>query len=250
MSESFRFDLERLDRMLQQLEKQRSHTALANDIYEAGAYWSKLGHRALQNDTRVNYPARAQEEFLLLEKLQSPLENQREEGLFREALAKGRSILLALQTIKPPQGGHLGSLRSIYKEFRFLEFAYSFRITHEEPIGVMFSSGEVYINLQWATTPYLSCEFGPEGSPKKSFAIDDLLYMVHDSRYRTLPRELSLDTEAKVMEWFEFLASVFKEYGKAVLMNEAGIFEELEKAQMHRDREYTHDMDARYGSFL
>ena len=118
----------------------------------------------------------------------------------------------------------------------------------DEPIGVLFSSGAVYMNLEWAGMPDLSCEFGPEGAPKKRFGIDDLLYMVHDSRYRTLPHELNLDTEAKVQKWFGFLARVFKRYGRDVLTNRPGIFEELEQAQSQRDREYTREMDARYGS--
>jgi hypothetical protein len=75
--------------------------------------------------------------------------------------------------------------------------------------------------------------------------------MAHDNSYRTISREsreLKLDTEAKVEEWFRFLAGVFKRYGKDVLTNRPGVFEELEQAQSQRDREYTQEMDARYGS--
>jgi hypothetical protein len=35
---------------LPQLERRRSFSPLANDIFEACAYWSKLGHLALKND--------------------------------------------------------------------------------------------------------------------------------------------------------------------------------------------------------
>jgi hypothetical protein len=246
MRESLTHDLDSLDALLPQLEKRRSFSPLANDIFEACDYWSKLGHRAIENDTRVNYPARASGEMPLLEKLQSMLNQQEEDQSFRKALGKGRAILSALQSVLPPKEGHLGTLRVIRREFAFLS-EFGFRVMREEPTGIFFSSSTVYLNLEFATTPDLSCGFGPE-SPRKTFWIDDLLYMVHDSRYRTIPRELNLNTEAKVQEWFVFLAGVFKRYGKDVLANRPGIFEELEQAQSQRDREYTQEMDARYGS--
>lgn len=246
MRESLTRDLDSLDALLPQLEKRRSFSPLANDIFEACDYWSKLGHRALENDTRVNYPARASGEMPLLEKLQSMLNQQGEDPSFREALGKGRAILSELQSVPLSKEGHLGALRVIRNEFAFLS-EFGFRVMREEPTGIFFSSGSVYVNLECATTPDLSCGFGPE-SPRKTFWIDDLLYMVHDSRYRTIPRELNLDTEAKVQEWFGFLAGIFKRYGRDVLTNRPGIFEELEQAQSQRDREYTQEMDARYGS--
>ncbi len=248
MHESLTRDLDSLDALLPQLEKRRSFSPLANDIFEACDYWSKLGHRALENDTRVNYPARAAGEMPLLEKLQSMLREQGGEQGFNEALVMGRGVLSALQSITPPKDGHLGIIRVIHEQFAFLS-EYDFHIVREEPIGTLFSSGAVYLNLEWAGMPDLSCEFGPE-APKKRFGIDDLLYMVHDSRYRTLPRELNLDTDAKVQEWFGFLAGVFKRYGIDVLSNRSGVFEELQQAQSQRDREYTQEMDARYGSHL
>jgi hypothetical protein len=247
MRETLAHDLDSMDTLLPQLEKRRAYSPLANDIFEACDYWSKLGHRALENDTRVNYPARASGEMPLLEKLQSMLNQQGEDQNFRHALGTGRAILSALQSVSPPKEGHLGTLRVIREEFAFLS-EFGFRAMREEPTGIFFSSGSVYLNLEYATTPYLSCEFGPEGKPKREFAVDDLLYMVHDSRYRTIPRELSLDTEAKVQEWFRFLAKIFKHYGRDVLANRPGIFEELKEAQLQRDREYTQEMDARYGS--
>jgi len=249
MRESLTSDLDSLDALLPQLEKRRSFSPLANDIFEACDYWSKLGHRALESDTRVNYAARAAGEMPLLEKLQSMLNQQGEDQSLREALGKGRAILSELQSVSPPKEGHLGTLRVIRREFAFLSDD-GFHIVREEPTGIFFSSGAVYLSLEWATTPYLSCEFGPEGTPKRAFGVDDLLYMVHDNRYRTISRELNLDTEAKVQEWFGFLAGVFKRYGRDVLTNRPGIFEELEQAQSQRDREYTQEMDARYGSHL
>jgi hypothetical protein len=248
MRESLTHDLDSLDALLPKLEKRRSFSPLANDIFEACAYWSKLGHLAIQNDTRVNYPARAAGEMPLLEKLQSMLNQQGEDQSFREALGKGRAILSELQSVSLPKEGHLGTLRVIRQEFAFLA-DYGFHIVREEPTGRFFSSSAVYLDLQWATTTDLSCGFGPE-TPRKTFWIDDLLYMVHDDRYRTISRELKLDTEAKVQEWFGFLAGVFKRYGRDVLGNGPGIFEELEQAKSQRDREYTQEMDARYGSHL
>jgi hypothetical protein len=249
MRESLTCDLDSLDALLPHLEKRRSFSPLANDIFEACDYWSKLGHRALQNDTRVNYPARSDGEMPLLEKLQSMLNQQAMHQSFSDALSKGRAILSALQSVTLSKEGHMGTLRAIRREFAFAS-EFGFRIMREEPTGIFFSSGTVYVNLEWATTPDLSCEFGPEGTPKKRFGVDDLLYMVHDSRYRTIPRELNLDTEAKVEEWFIFLAGVFKRYGRDVLANRPGVFGELEQAQLQRDREYGQEMDARYGSHL
>lgn len=249
MGESLKRDVNDLDALLPQLEKGRSFSPLANDIFEACDYWSKLGNWVLQGNTRVNYPARAAGEMPLLEKLQSMLNQQEKNQRFSDALSKGRAILSALQSVTLPKEGHLGTLRAIRHEFAFLS-EFGFRIMREEPTGIFFSSGSVYVNLEYAMTPYLSCEFGPEGTPKRAFGVDDLLYMVHDNRYRTISRELNLDTEAKVQEWFGFLAGVFKRYGRDVLTNRPGIFEELEQAQSQRDREYTQEMDARYGSHL
>ena len=246
MRESLTRDLDTLDALLQRLENRRSFSPLANDIFEACAYWSKLGHLAIQNDTRVNYPARAAGEMPLLEKLQSMQNQQGEDQSLREALDKGRAILSELQSVSLSKEGHLGTLRVIRHEFAFLT-DYGFHIVREEPTGLFFSSSAVYLDVQWATTTDLSCGFGPE-APRKTFWIDDLLYMMHDDRYRTISRELSLNTEAEVEEWFRFLAGVFKRYGRDVLTNRPGIFDELEQAQLQRDREYTKEMDARYGS--
>lgn len=246
MGESLRHDVNDLDALLPQLEKRRSFSPLANDIFEACAYWSKLGHWVLEGNTRVNYPARAAGEMPLLEKLQSMLNQQEKDQSFTDALSKGRAILSELQSVSPSKEGHLGILRVIRHEFAFLA-DYGFHIVREEPTGIFFSSNAVYLDLQWARTTDSSCGFGPE-TPRKTFWIDDLLYMVHDNRYRTISRELNLDTEAKVQEWFGFLAGVFKHYGRDVLTNRPGIFEELEQAQSQRDREYTQEMDARYGS--
>src|SRR5205807_4738492 len=102
MRESLTRDLDNLDALLPQLEKRRSFSPLANDIFEACAYWSKLGHLAIQNDTRVNYPARAAGEMPLLEKLQSMLNQQESGQSLRDALDKGRAILSALESVIPP----------------------------------------------------------------------------------------------------------------------------------------------------
>jgi hypothetical protein len=248
--DALREDVEVLARHVADLEPRRHSDPFANDVYEAAWYWRDLGNWVLEKNTRTNFPARAREEFALLEQLkdklvEKPAEEQKE---YSPVFETAERILKVVENVEPPRDGHLGILRIIREQFDFLQTDYGFALLKEEPIGVRLSSGEVYLELQWAKKHNSSCSFGPESNPKKSYGIDDLLFMYGDQRYRTLPDELGLYTESDVERWFTFLASIFKQYGRDVLSNRPGIFTELAKAQAQRDQEYTQAMNRLYGN--
>jgi hypothetical protein len=238
-----------LESYLPELQHERSSSGFANDIFEAVDDLRHLGHLILNGDTRVNYPARVQQErelWKLLNDLlpkRSPEDQKRYAPMFEAA----EEILQFAESIQLPKDGHLGILRIIREQFGFLQADYRFAIVKEQPIGIRFSSEAVYLELNWAKHHNSSCSFGPESNPTRAFWLDDLLFMYGDPRYRTLPEELALNTESEVESWFKFVADLLKQYGRDVLSNQPGIFDKLAKAQAERDREYTQEMDRLYG---
>lgn len=245
--ESIKHNLVVLSKGIAELEPKRLSETFANDVYEAAWYWRDLGKWVLERNTRVNFPARAQEELKLLSHLRKLAYEKRLQEQYAPIFEAAERILTAVETVEPPKNGHLGILKIIHERFEFLQTNYGFSIVKEEPIEVRFSSGHVYIEFAWAKDSSSSCSFGPEGSSKGPFWIHDLLYLYADQRYRTLPDELSLNSESEIDRWFVFLADMFKEYGRDVLSNKVGIFDELEAAQARRGLEYSQEMDRRYG---
>lgn len=239
-----------LESRLPDLQRQRSSNPFANDVFEAVDDLRHLGRHILEGNTRVNYAARVRQERELWKKLTDLLSNRSVENQQRYAATfdTAEQILRFADSTEPPRDGHLGILRITRKQFGFVQTDYGFAIVKEEPIGVRFSSGAVYLALKWAKQYDSSCSFGSESKHEKSFWIDDLLFLHGDARYRTLPQELTLNTESDVETWFKFLADVFRQYGHDVLSNRPGIFEKMEKAQAQRDQEYRQEMDRRYGA--
>lgn len=237
--------VEKLELDLPHLERERSSNGFANDVFEATGDLRALARRVLDHDTRVNYPVRAREEIELWKKLTDILQRRSSEEQERYAaiFETAQQILQDVQTVEPPKDGHLSILRIIRDQFGFVQTDYGFAIVNEEPAGIRFSSGKIYLELKWAKKHDSSCSFGRESQTRESFWIDDLLFMHGDQRYRTLPQDLALNTEGDVGKWFKFLADVFKQYGRDVLTNQPGIFEKLAKAQAQRDQEYTQQMD-------
>ncbi|HLJ29457.1 MAG TPA: hypothetical protein VKY85_22300 [Candidatus Angelobacter sp.] len=245
MTQSLGKLVSQLEFYLSELESQRSLGTFANDVFEATDDLLHLGRYILAGNTRVNYPARIHQERELWRQLtdllrkRSPEDQQRYAAIFGMA----EQTLRFAETFQPAKDGHLGILRIIRKHFGFLQTDYGFAIVKEEPIGIRFSSGEVFLELEWAKKHNSSCSFGAESSAEQPFWIDDLLFMYGDVRYGTLPADLALHTEADVERWFTFLAGVFKQYGRDVLSNQPGIFDKLAKAQAERDREYVQKMN-------
>jgi len=244
MNKALQVAVSELESHLPELERQRASDTFANDLYEAAYYWCELGHWVLEKNTKVNYPERARGERELLAKLREILRNKSAEGQLRYGplLDTGAEIISMVGAVQPPRDGHLGFLRIVRQCFRFLQTDYSFSIVDEQPTSIRFSSGAIYIRLDFSKDPWDSCLFGPE-SPEKKFSIYDLLFLNHDERYRTLPEKLEVSTESEVESWFKFLADVFKQYGHGVLRNDPAIFERLARAQAERDEEYRQQMD-------
>ena len=250
MTQSLDDLVRQLELSLPELRLRRSENGLRNDLFEAVDDLLHLARHALQGDTQVNYPIRADEEIRLWNALTERMhkdsdDSQRQQG--RPLLEITAQILQIVKNIQPPVDGHLGVLRIIHEDFDFLTADYGFNVTDQEPTRIRFSSGSVYIVLAWANQWDNSCIFGPESEPPNHFWIKDLLFMYGDQRYRTLPDELALNTQTAVENWFRFLAAVFKQYGYPVLTNQPGIFAKLAKAQAEWDLEYTKEMDQLYG---
>jgi hypothetical protein len=231
------------------LERQRNETPFANDVFEAASYWLDLGTDILEGNTKVDYPVVSRSEIQLMEKLQAILSGMsvKDKERYAAIFQFGEKILRYAEAIQLPPDGHLGVLRVIREQFQFLQTEFQFAVSDEIPTGLRFSSSAVYVDLRYAKNPYLSCKFGPLSPTKQVFWIDDLLYMYGDQRYKTLPDTLVLNTKYEIESWFSFLASIFKQYGRAVLSNRPGIFERLAKAQAQRDQEYTQEMDRQHG---
>jgi len=242
--------LQWLELSLPDLRKQRNTGPFANDVYEAVDDWCHFARRAVENDTRVNYLRRARGELDLLTKLKEILraKSDEEQQRYGPLLETAQSMLKEIEMIPLPSDGHLGTLKAIREHFGFLRTEYGFEITDEQPMGVRFSSGAVFLNLEYSMNLSLSCSFGPDSEAGKEFGIDDLLFMFGDRRYRELPQSLVLNTESDVERWFRFIADVFKQYGREVLSNQPGIFDRLAQAQALRDAEFVAAMNEKYGN--
>jgi hypothetical protein len=93
----------------------------------------------------------------------------------------------------------------------------------------------------------MSCSFGAVVT-QKVFWIEDLLYLFGDERYRTIQQQIDLETESKVDSWFTFVASLFRQYGHAILNNSSEALEALARAQIKRDAEYAEEMERLHGN--
>jgi hypothetical protein len=96
-----------------------------------------------------------------------------------------QQIILIGQAVKLSKDGHLGSVIAIRKQFSFLESDYGFKAVEKQPAGMRFSSGVIFIEIEWAAAASLSFSFGLEENPNYYFFIEDVLYMYQDQRYRT-----------------------------------------------------------------
>jgi hypothetical protein len=245
MTRSLKELLSELESQLPELAQRSASDGFAKDVHESVEYWCHLGTYVLQNDTRVNFPVRAEGQLQWLNKLRQALQDRsaEQQELYGPIFATSTELLNVIKAVVPPKDGHLGVLKIIRNHFRFLQTEYNFAITGEEPTGLRFSSGAIYIRLEYAKKSYLSCQFGPEPETEHFFGIKDLLFLYGDDRYRSIPDDLALDTERDVEHWFEFLAGIFRQYGRDVLGNKPGIFEQLSSAQAERDEEYRLEME-------
>ena len=237
--DSLQESLRSVELFLPDLRKQREVSALDNDMFEALTYWSDLGKRAHSGDARVNYPERAREELALQAKLAEtirklPIEAQ---ARYLDALTASRKLLTGLEMIEPEEDGYLGTLSALKAEFDFLS-GYNFRTAKVEPTGIRYSSGTVYIELQYSINPALSCSFGPESEIEISFWVEDMLFLAGDIRYKTFQNQKMALTKEGVHKWFAYVAGLWKQHGQDVLTNRPGVFDRLAEAQRLRDAEY------------
>src|SRR5947209_3824177 len=130
MTQSFERLAGELRSSLPELERQRSSSAFANDVFEAVDDLLHLAGYVLEGNTRVNYPARVHQEQQLWKTLTDLLRNRPAEDQQRYARIFGEAeeILRFAATIQLPKDGHLGILRIIREQFGFLEMDYGFRI--------------------------------------------------------------------------------------------------------------------------
>lgn len=240
-------NLAALESQLPELNERRYAGCFENDVYEAVDYWCDLGRRAIDSDTRVNYRARVRGEKDLLTKLREILSHRGEQhaGQYQRLLNTAQALLQQLEQVPLPRDGHLGVLRVIHEQFRWLFDQYEFTVRDEEPTGVCLASGRVSVELKWATVS--SGSFALTNDNAQHFWLEDLLYLHRDSRYSSVPYSLSLRTEEDVESWFRFVSSVLQQYGRELLTDQAGSWERLSQAQSQRDAEYAAMMNAKYG---
>ncbi len=238
-----------LESHLPELARRAENDGFARDVYESVEYWCGLAKSAAEGDTRVNYHERSDGQIMWLSKLELALADRSpdEQRLYGSLFKRSAQLLNLVGEVETPRDGHMGLLRIIRSKFRFLQTDFNFTITREEPTCLQFSSGAVYVRLEYATKSYLSCQFGPEPQSSHFFCIEDLLYLHDDGRYRSVPVDLGLKTSQDLDVWFGFLADVFKRYGQNVLKNEPGAFDRLTQAQNRRDAEYVAAMNAKFG---
>ena len=240
-------NLATLETRLPELKERRNAGPLQNDIYEAVDDCCHLGRRAIENDTRVNYPARAQSEDTNLKTLCAfwVAKDQQELERYQPLLDTAHEMMKQIAEIPPATGGHLGVLKAIRKHFGFLLVQFGYCIADEQPTGVCLTSGRVSLELAWATQSSLS--FALARDQAKHFWLEDLLFLHGDSRYRTVPTSLDLKTERDVESWFGFVSSVLRRYGQDLLTDQDEAWSRLAEAQSKRDAEYVAQMNAKYG---
>lgn len=249
MTASLREQVNSLEHSLPALERMRTSTPLANDVYEAAVYWRDLGQWVLDRNTKVNYPARAAEERRLLERLKGMASTRSvdEQQLYEAVFTTASAVLDAVSEVALERDGHLGILRIIGENFGFLETDYGFAVVDRQPIGMKFSSSAVWIELKYAERTNQCCTFGPVLKANDTFWPEDLLFLYGDERYREVQNERLLKSVEELIAWFRLLAEIWRTNGQEVLTNRPGIFDRLARAQAQRDAELTAAMDAQYG---
>ena len=243
-------NVRKLSEYVARMEVMRYSTPLANDIFEAAWYWRDLGKWVLEKNTKVNYPARVAEERLLLERLKviTTAHSADEQRLYEPVFATANAVLDAVAQVAPEEDGHLGILRIIRVNFRFLQTDYGFAVADQQPTGMRFSSSSVWIKLQYAQRTSQCCTFGREGERGDKFWPEDLLFMYGDDRYREVQQERLLQSDKDLTDWFQFLAEIWRSYGQDVFTNQPGIFDRLKQAQIKRDAEFVSAMNKKYGA--
>jgi hypothetical protein len=237
-----------LESAVLELKADRDSGPLQNDVYEEIEDVCILGRRAVARDTRINYPARAESELMLLQKVRASIltrnENNRER--YVNLLNHAEEMIRQIAQIPIPPDGHLGVLRLARSHFDFLFNEFGFTIADQQPTGLVLTRGDVVIEVRCAAQSSLS--FSIRRGDLGDFWIEDLLYMNHDRRFESVPQHLELTDEVAVDVWLQFLSSVLRQYGEKLLTGEPGAFARLAEAQSQRDAEYAAKMNAKYGA--
>jgi len=226
-----------LESAVLELKADRDSGPLQNDVYEEIEDVCILGRRAVARDTRVNYPARAESELMLLQKVRASVltgdENNRER--YVTLLNHAEEMVRQIAEVPIPPDGHHGVLRLARSHFDFLVDEFGFTIADQQPTGLVLARGNVVIEVSCATQSSLS--FSIRRGDLGDFWIEDLLYLNHDQRFESVPQHLELSDEAAVDVWLQFLSSVLRQYGEQLLRGEPGAFARLAEAQSQRDAE-------------
>jgi hypothetical protein len=240
-------NLAALEAHISELKDRRTVGPLQNDIYEAVDDCCHLGRCAIENDTRVNFPARAQSEIAHLEEISKSWRNKNPQGLqqYDALLHSARELIEQVAQIQTVKNGHLGILETIRKRFAWLSEEFGFVIEDEQPTGACLTSGQVFVELAWATQS--SQSFAIARDKANYFWLEDLLFLYGDSRYKNVPVSLDMKTEEDVEIWFDFASNILREYGHNLLTNQPEAWSRLTEAQLKRDAEYAAMMNAKHG---
>src|SRR5580698_3296341 len=101
-------NLAALESRIPELKDRRNAGPLQNDIYEAIDDCCHLGRRAIENDTRVNYPIRAQSENACLRKFCTFWAAKDQQGLdrYRILLDTANAMIEQIAEIPVAPSGH------------------------------------------------------------------------------------------------------------------------------------------------
>lgn len=236
-----------LEASVSELKADRNQGPLHNDIYEAIDDLCHLGRRAVASDTRVDYPARVESDFVLFRKLHDIVSARpaKDRERYLPLLNCAENLLRQIAQVPIPADGHLGVLRAIRSHFDFLFADYGFTCAQQTPTSMHLVCGAVAIELGWATQSSLSFSLTRDGSG--DFWIEDLLYLHRNQRCQSVPQAIQLNSEADVDAWFQFLSESLRQYGDEQLRDVPGAFKRLAEAQAQRDAEYAAMMDAKHG---
>jgi hypothetical protein len=128
---------------------------LRNNVYEEIEDMCILGRRAVARDTRVNYPARAESELMLLQNVRASVlagnENDRER--YVALLDHAEEMVRLIARVPIPPDGQLGVLRLTRSHFDFLFDEHGFTIADQQPTGLVLTRGDVVIEVGCATQP-------------------------------------------------------------------------------------------------
>jgi hypothetical protein len=219
------------------------------DLDHAVSSLASVGKRALEGDTRADWPAIVPEYLADLNAVERnvvaaavPVERKRK---YEAYISECRSVWQKISLLPVPADGHLGFRKYVLSNFRFLEELHEFHVTESSPIKVRYESNHVFVELNFSPrAPELTFEFGnltKADKPPKSFSLDDLAYWAGVGLRFDYDR-FQLDSSVNLAEFIESVARFVERHGWSVLSNNPHSRDFLAAKQAERERRIAEEM--------